>query len=244
MAVGYNPADRLQAAFLRVLRLGETGNAANASTVGYGGTDLAGTIASGNVDQYGFPIWTGLGNSHAAGMYQFQPGTWDAVASEHHLIFSHPEDQSAAAWYYAQQVDPSISAELAAGDYSSIQRKLQSVWPSVTGNAANPAGLANELASLLANDNAPSGNYYDDSGVAHITIGGSKSDASSSGTSPSGGTVGGKDGTDFQWFNPASWQSFASDFFTRGALIFIGAVIILVALWMLLSNQAKGLANG
>jgi hypothetical protein len=44
--------------------------------VGYGGIDLAGRP----LNQYGFPIWNGVltkwGITHAAGLHQWEPGTW------------------------------------------------------------------------------------------------------------------------------------------------------------------------
>lgn len=44
--------------------------------IGVGGTDLS----KAQPNQYGFPIWEGHGNSHAAGRYQFQPATWEQYA--------------------------------------------------------------------------------------------------------------------------------------------------------------------
>lgn len=44
--------------------------------IGVGGTDLS----SARLDENGFPIWEGHGNSHAAGRYQFQPATWAQYA--------------------------------------------------------------------------------------------------------------------------------------------------------------------
>jgi hypothetical protein len=106
--VAYNPNDPLQQAFLSALGLGETGDVANSSVIGVGGSNLSGVIASGNVDQYGFPIWNGTGNSHAAGTYQFEPSTWDSIASEFHLSFGNPNDQALGAWELAQQTDPTL----------------------------------------------------------------------------------------------------------------------------------------
>lgn len=141
--VAYNAYDPVQQSFLSALALGETGGGANAGFLGTGGSDLSGNTT----DQYGFPIWSGVGNSHAAGTYQFQPSTWDSIAQEYNLNFSNAQDQNAGAWYLAQQADPDLEADLQAGNYSKVQSALQSIWPSVTGNAAIPQGLAAALAS-------------------------------------------------------------------------------------------------
>lgn len=145
-AVAYNPSDPTQARFLAALAQGESGGAANALTLGVGGTDLSHAPA----DQYGFPQWQGFGGSHAAGEFQFQPGTWDAVAAAHGLNFSNPADQAAGAWYlaqdtYAQKTGGSLQDALRAGDLASVQSALSDVWPSVTGNAAAPGGLVDSI---------------------------------------------------------------------------------------------------
>jgi hypothetical protein len=61
--------------------------------VGYGGADLSGAPK----DQYGFPIWSGkvgpAGVSHAAGAYQFQPGTWAKYAAPLGITDFSPESQ-------------------------------------------------------------------------------------------------------------------------------------------------------
>lgn len=44
--------------------------------IGVGGRDLS----TARLDENGFPIWEGHGNSHAAGRYQFQPSTWRQYA--------------------------------------------------------------------------------------------------------------------------------------------------------------------
>jgi muramidase (phage lysozyme) len=61
----------------------------------YGGGHFAGTQ---------FPQWAGQDNSHAAGAYQFQPGTFGGVQRARPDItdFS-PANQDRAAWYLAQQ---------------------------------------------------------------------------------------------------------------------------------------------
>lgn len=204
--VAYDPNNAQQNAFLAALEKGESGGSAGAYSVGVGGSDLTGSTT----DQYGFPIWNGVGNSHAAGAYQFQPSTWDNIASEFGLNFNDPEDQNAGAWYLAQQTDPNLSTDLATGNYSAIQSALAKVWPSVTGNAASPQGLANTLGGATAANAAPTGGNAAGTGSAAV--------------------------------NPIlhpiqAAEDAAQNLFTRGAMIVIGGIVLLVALWLLLSSQ-------
>jgi len=61
--------------------------------VGYGGVDLSNKP----LNQFGFPIWEGrmgpAGISHAAGLYQFQPGTWATYAGPLGIKDFSPESQ-------------------------------------------------------------------------------------------------------------------------------------------------------
>ena len=63
--------------------------------VGYGGADLS----NAPLDQYGFPKWPGkmgpAGMSHAAGAYQFQPGTWRPYAEKLGIHDFSPQSQDA-----------------------------------------------------------------------------------------------------------------------------------------------------
>lgn len=204
-SVAYNSSDPTQQAFLSALAQGEAGKYGYSG--GVGNTDLS-TVSS--ADQYGFPQWGGFGNSHAAGEYQFQPATWDAVASQHGLNFSNPADQNAAAWYYAQdtyanKTGGSLTDALAKGDYTGVQAALASVWPSVTGNGATP-GLAK---SLSAGTGAPI-----------------------SGANPISADTAG-----FDPLHPIqSLSNVVTSEFVRIGLFVIGGLIILVALWKLLSE--------
>ena len=143
MATAYNPADPTQQAFLAALASGETGNPYQTQSTtyeGYGGVDTL-EASGGTTDQYGFPQWGGVatnsGMTHAAGTYQFEPGTWDAVASQYGLDFSKPQDQSAGAWYTAQQQyaaktnGGSLEDALSSGNISSVTSALSSTWPSL-----------------------------------------------------------------------------------------------------------------
>lgn len=227
--VAYDPNNAEQQSFLQSLALGETGNAADASVEGVGGTNLSTDTST---DEYGFPQWTGDGNSHAAGTYQFEPGTWDQVASTYDLNFSNPSDQSAGAWYYAEQTyaaktGGSLSDALSSGNYSSIQSALSGVWPSVTGNQAAPQGLAADLAS--------------GTGATGATATTSASGSTPAGTSASGTSAAA---------STSLWSNIAT-YFQRFGLIIIGGIIIIAALWALLADKgvvpgptklAKGLA--
>lgn len=211
--VAYNPSDPVQAQFLSSLALGESGTNGTSQT-GFGGGDLSGSPT----DQYGFPIWSGsstsAGATHAAGTFQFEPGTWDAVAAAHGLNFSNPADQAAGAWYlaqdtYAAKTGGSLEGALQSGDKSSlsdVQSALQSIWPSVGGSGAAPQGLANDIMARIG-----------------ATIGGALGRGNAFGmqqpAASGGGVVAG-----------------IEQFFVRFGLIILGGVIIIVALWQLLSN--------
>lgn len=202
--IAYNPADPLQQKFLSALALGESGGSTNLF-LGTGGTDLTGS----STDQFGFPIWNGQGNSHAAGPYQFQPGTWKAIASKYGLNFGNAADQNAAAWYDAQQVyaaktGGSLETALQGGNYSSIQSALSSEWTSVTGNGAAPQGLAADLAA---------------------GVGAAIPSGSSSGT----GTPAGSSGA-------SGWIAEIQNIFVRFGLVAIGGLIVAIALWALVSH--------
>jgi hypothetical protein len=205
--IAYNPSDQAQQSFLSALALGETGGASNAATLGYGGTDLSGATG----DQFGFPSWTGLGNSHAAGIYQFQPATWDNLAKNYNLNFSNPQDQSAGAWILAQQTyaaktGGSLSDALAAGNYSSVQDALHSIWPSVSGNGSAPQGLAANLAAGV--------------GAAIPGAAGAEAIAGGSGSSSA----------------PLGIIGAIDNWFVRFGLVAVGGIVVIAALWALLSN--------
>lgn len=209
-SIAYNSSDPLQTEFLSALELGETGGSSDAYSMGVGGTNLNGSTA----DQYGFPQWNGQGSSHAAGAFQFQPGTWDQIAAQYNLNFSNPSDQNAGAWYYAQEQysqatnGGSLETALQNGDFAQIQSALASAWPSVTGNQANPQGLASALAS---GQGAP---LQGSTAAAPVNSAGSNGSTSS-----------------------ASVVTTVENFFVRFGLIILGGVVVIVALWQLLSNQ-------
>lgn len=219
--VAYDPDDPSQQALLSSLAQGETGNSAFASSEGVGGSNLAGDPT----DAYGFPQWEGEGNSHAAGTYQFQPGTWDAIAQKYNLNFGNSSDQSAGAWYEAQQDysqetgGQSLETAIQNGNYSQIQSALENEWPSVSGNQAQPQGLASALASNIASGGTPT---------------------SASGNVPPP-TDQGQPGAPANNLSSipyvGGWLGDIEDFFVRFGLIIIGVIIVAVALWELLSSQ-------
>ena len=201
--VAYNPNDPEQRSFLSALAKGESGGN---YAVGWGGTDLSGATR----DQYGFPQWAGRpgpeGISHAAGAYQFQPGTWKDVASKYGLDFSKPGDQDAGAWYlaqetYASKTGRSLDADLNAGYLDKLQSALSRTWTSVTGNASNPQGLAYAITNGIGAELSPGAT--DTSGTPSFLT------------------------------NP---MQAASAYFVRGGMILVGALILIVALWALLSK--------
>jgi muramidase (phage lysozyme) len=216
MSVAYDPNNPTIQSFLSSLSLGEAGNQPTLN-LGYGGVDLSGNAT----DAYGFPIWSGssgtAGATHAAGPFQFQPNTWDAIASQYGLNFQNPTDQQAGAWYEAQQVDPNLYAQLSAGDYTSVQSALGSIWPSVNGSGSSPQGLA---AALKAGIGAilPGG-----AGAGNPNTGATSSQLSTASNNQSLGFLGG--------------IADVEQFFLRFGLIIIGAVVVIVALWQLLSEH-------
>jgi muramidase (phage lysozyme) len=226
-AVAYNPYDPLQQAFLGSLAQGETGGAANSSMLGFGGANLAGAPTN----QYGFPIWNGMGNSQAAGTYQFQPATWDNVASEYGLNFQNPSNQSEGAWYLAQQTyaaknnGGSLETALQNGNVSSIQNSLSGVWPSVTGNASNPGGLTSSLGGGLASD-LLSGNT---SALTNTMVktNGLSAPTNGAGTSSSSSSSGGIVGT-------------IESLFVRFGLVIVGGIVILIALYFIVKPGNLG----
>jgi hypothetical protein len=203
-AVAYNPNDPTQQGFLSALALGESGP--NGSTsIGFGGASTSGAPT----DQYGFPIWSGAttaaGATHASGIFQFEPSTWDNIASTYGLNFSSANDQEAGAWYLAQQADPNLETDLQSGNYGTIQSALAKIWPSVTGSGSAPQGLAQDLAS----------------GVGASLPGASGGSSAASSTAAQGTGI----------------VATIENFFVRFGLIIIGGIIVIVALWQILSNR-------
>jgi muramidase (phage lysozyme) len=108
----------------------------------YGGGHFAGNQ---------FPQWAGLDNSHAAGAYQFQPGTFAGVQRARPDItdFSKP-NQDRAAWYLAQtdyhrRTGRDLTVDLKdPSQAQNIASVLQPTWTST-----NAPGWAKELQANL-----------------------------------------------------------------------------------------------
>lgn len=157
--IPYNPNDATQQGLLAGIRSGEAPRGTNPYTGGYGNVDLSGAPTSST----GFPQWAGGlgGTTHAAGAYQFQPGTWEPIASAHGLDFSKPGDQDAAAWYNAQQNYPgggaALTSDLQSGRYGQVGSSLHGQWQGVnSGTSFSPAVGGNTDAS----GNATSGGSF------------------------------------------------------------------------------------
>lgn len=200
--VPLNPNDVQQRNFLAALRAGEGGSD---YWVGFSGVDLRNAPR----DRYGFPQWSGKvtreGPTHAAGAYQFQPGTWRGIARKYGLNFANPSDQDAGAWYNAQERyaretgGRSLDADLDAGLFEQVRKALAREWTSLRDN---PRQFLNVLASGASAELAP----------------------------------GATDTTGTPSFFESPIQAAAS-YFVRGGLILVGVVILLVALWALLSQS-------
>jgi hypothetical protein len=142
----YDPTNASQVAFLAALQSGE--NASGNPELGYGGANLANAPTTAN----GFPIWSGVatsgGTTHAAGLYQFQPATWNSVANQLGLNFQNPADQNEAAWdlasaNYAQaNGGASLQSALDSGQYAQVASTLQPTWTSLTANRLSTAASA------------------------------------------------------------------------------------------------------
>lgn len=199
--VSLDTSDVEQRRFLAALRAGEGGDD---YWIGFGGTDLE----SAPRDRFGFPQWPGRvtreGPTHAAGAYQFQPGTWGNIAKKYNLNFANPFDQDQGAWYnaqerYARETGRSLDADLDAGLFEQIRRGLSREWTSLRDNPTR---------------------------FLEIVSNGAGAELSPGPTSPGG--------TPSIFTNPIGA---ASSYFVRGGMILVGAVILLVALWFLLSRN-------
>jgi muramidase (phage lysozyme) len=143
MAVAYDPYNPDQARFLSALSMSEIGRAKNGVNLGNGFVDL--TRAPRN--QYGFPIWQGQPTadgrgSRAAGLFQFQPGTWEGYARDYDLDFQDAADQKRGAWYLAQDTYKSetggdLLSALQAKEYGAIESALgRTQWIGARGKLA------------------------------------------------------------------------------------------------------------
>lgn len=147
----FNPTDKVQALFLSALSLGETAHRKDAQWLGVGNVDLSKRPCG----RDGFPIWDGVrggkGISHAAGVFQFEPGTWSDIAKRFSCHFGNLQEQYKAAWclaseVFSHRVGVNLYDALKSKSFATVQRTLETTWPSVTGDGANPIGLAEYMA--------------------------------------------------------------------------------------------------
>lgn len=145
--VAYNPYDPNQARLLGAISLSEVGRHPDPLNLGNGFVDLSDAPKN----QYGFPVWRGQPTpdgrgSRAAGYFQFQPGTWESYAKQYDLDFQDASDQKAAAWYLAQdtfrkETGRDLSAALQSGDYATIESALgRTQWIGARGKLAEFLG--------------------------------------------------------------------------------------------------------
>lgn len=223
--VAYDPNSRAQAAFLGALSLSEVGNDPGGLYRGTGGADLSGAP----VDEYGFPQWHGVGNSHAAGLFQFQPGTWSSYAKTYDLNFQDAADQKRAAWYlaqdtYRQETGRELTDALAAGDYQSVETALgKSTWLGARGKLA--AYLAGGRSAQLPNDAAGTGEDTRATG------------SSSSAMDQVGDTLKRLFVPGYDKAHPKGGQATGLDgIVPRVGVFILGALLLIVAVWWLLSS--------
>jgi muramidase (phage lysozyme) len=208
MSEAYNPYDPVQTAFLSTLALGETGSAGTGALFEGVGSTASNPIdlSSNPVDQYGFPVWSGTGNSHAAGIFQFQPSTWDTIAAANGLNFANVSDQDQGAWILAQQTyaqqtnGGDLETALQAGNYSQIATALEGQWPSLTAASLSAGGGPQVSGGNVVSANTLSG-------------GSSDSGAASSGL-----------------------FGFITTELQRFGVLLIGGLVVIVALWYVLSQ--------
>lgn len=111
-------------AFLAVIREGESSNNYSALVGGGSFTDFSHHPATAPI------TFKGVGNSHAAGAYQFQPGTWTGVASRIGAIDfgKYWQDQGAIELLRER----GAYDDIANGDIASAVGKLKSEWQMFT----------------------------------------------------------------------------------------------------------------
>ena len=226
MANSYNPNDATQTTFLAAIAKGESGAYANPASVGFGGVNLAGSPT----DSSGFPLWAGgatsAGTTHAAGLYQFQPGTFDPIAKANGLNFQNPADQSAAAWilasgnYSKANNGASLETALKNGDYAGVAATLggtAKTWSSLT---------TGELSSAFAGTLGAPG-----ATGTGASASGAKASASGAGAGASGnaGLL-------------ATFEADTKNMFVRGGAIATGLVILAGGIFYLARDNISKLA--
>ena len=132
--------DGLAMAFLDALAEGETDGTPGEGYDWLFGATKNNAPAHRFRDYTDFPVWDGVrgswGVTHAAGRYQFQPGTYSRMAAKLHLPDFSPECQDAAAWQLAQDVYRSqegrdLRTDLNNGFLARVVPALRSTWTSL-----------------------------------------------------------------------------------------------------------------
>lgn len=95
-------------------------------------------FGGGTFDSYvDFPQWPGkvtpAGPTHAAGRFQFQPGTWESIAGQLGLTNYGKAAQVLGAWgnaqkVYARKTGAKLEDALLAGNLEQVARQLRSEW--------------------------------------------------------------------------------------------------------------------
>lgn len=99
-------------------------------------------FGGGTFDSYDqFPDWPGIvtaaGPTHAAGRFQFQPGTWAPIARRLGLSDYGKRSQVLGAWedartVYRRKTGNELEDALIAGDLDRVATQLHSEWTSIT----------------------------------------------------------------------------------------------------------------
>jgi muramidase (phage lysozyme) len=88
-----------------------------------------------------FPEWTGVltkfGMTHAAGRYQFQPGTWEWIARAAKLSDFSPTSQDEGAWFlaihdYRMRAGSDLLPDLQMHRLGSLVPALKATWQSIS----------------------------------------------------------------------------------------------------------------
>lgn len=125
--------------FVVTCALGEGGVDADAWRREYGGTLYTGALDV--VFNSANPLWPGkvgpAGTSHALGITQFQPATYQEVAARTGLATLAPQSQIANTWNHMQVVynrvtKGSLPVVLMMGDWPSAASALKTTWTSFT----------------------------------------------------------------------------------------------------------------
>lgn len=225
--VAYNPDDPLQLSLLSAISSVESPSGPNPWSEGFSNIDLSNNPTTSNGFYEGSTVNGGPVNGNlptsAEGPFQFEPATWNSIASQYGLNFQNPGDQEAGAWYNAQNTvaaqGGNLETELQQGEYSTIAQQLGGQWQ----------GIQNNPNTFLSN--LESGN------ISSVIATGAGNPSSATGATAANSS--GSTGTSSLSLGSLGSITDVEDFFVRFGIIIIGGVIILVALWQLLSQHSS-----